>query len=114
MKVRLNKNVLSDMPEPVRVIVQEWRDRYRKVHVSVVNCDRFMPSEDSKVAVINLFTGNSLTVRTAGDFAGMTKLSPCAVVPLPEGCVAVETGFFMGQPWLSIYQSGLTKAVSGV
>jgi hypothetical protein len=44
----------------------------------------------------------------------MTKLSPCAVVPLPEGCVAVETGFFMGQPWLSIYQSGLTKAVSGV
>lgn len=105
MKVRINKKLLADMPPQVRELVEEWRGRWRKSFINVVNCDRFTPGEDAKVTVVNLLEGSQQTERVAGEFAGFTRLSPCDPVPLPAGCVAVATGFFCGHPWLTVYQS---------
>jgi hypothetical protein len=113
MKLRLNKKVLAEMPEPVRRLVVEWRDKWHKSAINVVNKPEFYAQEDAKVVMINLITGAQLTQRVAGEFAGMTKLSPTATVPVPEGCVAVVSGFFLGNPWMTIYQGGKTQ-IAGV
>jgi hypothetical protein len=105
MKLRLNKKVLAEMPAPVRSFVIEWRYRWHKNFISVVNRSDVPMQEDAKVTVINLLTGAHRTERVAGEFAGMTKLSPTDNLQLPAGCVAVVTGIFLGHPWLTIYQS---------
>jgi hypothetical protein len=104
MRHRINKALLADMPPGVREIVLTWRDRYGKAHVSVENCPSFYAAEDSRVTMMNLLTGRVQSARTAGEFAGFTKLSPCAAIPVPEGVVAIEEGFFCGHPFLTIYQ----------
>lgn len=109
MKIRLNKKVLAEMPRPVRVLVEDWRNRWHKSFISVVNRNEVPCQEDAKVTVINLLSGKAQTERVAGEFAGMTRLSPTADIPLPEGCVAVVTGIFLGHPWLTIYQGGKTQ-----
>lgn len=106
MKVRLNKETLSQMPQAVRTLVTGWKQQYRKSFISVETVQQFYAPEDSKVTVINLISDDSKTVRAAGEFAGYTKLSPCAAIPLPEGCVAVITGFFLGHPYLELKQGG--------
>jgi len=92
------------MPDQVRALVTEWRDRWHKACISVKTVTEFHADEDAKVTVFNLLTGASKSARVAGEFAGMTSLSPCATIPLPEGCVAVASGFFCGHPWLTVYQ----------
>ena len=93
------------MPAPVRALVLDWKAKWHKSFVSVVNTNKFCPGEDAKVTIINLLSGEQQTERIAGEFAGFTKLSPCDDIPLPDGCVAVCSGFFCGHPWLTIYQS---------
>jgi len=114
MKVRINKKLLADMPIEVRVLVNEWRAKYGKSFISVEHCETFCPDEDARVTVINLATGASQTERVAGEFAGMTRLSPTAEIPLPVGVVAVETGFFCGTPWLTIHQGSRKQIGSEV
>ena len=109
MKLRLNKQTLSQMPTQVREIVTEWKARHNKAFITVENTNGFYPSEDAKVSMINLLTEKQQTARVAGEFAGMTPLSPTAKVPLTEGMVAVVTGFFCGHPYLNIYQGGNTQ-----
>jgi hypothetical protein len=104
MRIRLNKTTLSQMPEAVRQIVTEWQARYRKATISVENHPGFYASEDAKVTMINLGTGRAATAQAAGEFAGMTRLSPCDVIPLPVGVVAIEQGFFCGTPFLTVHQ----------
>ena len=104
MKLRLNKRTLADMPPPVRTLVTEWRNRWHKTHISVCTRTEFCPGEDAKVVMINLLTGVAVQQRVAGEWAGMTRLSPTDNIPLPEGCVAVVTGIFLGHPWLTVYQ----------
>lgn len=106
MKVRITKQLLADMPHQVRAIVADWKASHRKAFINVNNCKQLCPPEDAKVVIINLATGASQTERVAGEFAGMTRLSPTAIIPLPPGCVCVCTGFFLGHAWLSIYQNG--------
>lgn len=112
MKVRLNKATLKQMPEQVRSIVQAWRDRFHKTTISFQNTTGFYAAEDAKVTLINLGTGAMGTAQAAGEFAGMTRLSPCDVIPLPVGVVAVEQGFFCGTPFLTIWQ-GSPKQIGG-
>jgi len=57
----------------------------------------------------NLATHVQVHARAAGEFAGMTKLSPTAEIPLPVGVVAVEEGYFLGHPFLTIYQGGVKQ-----
>lgn len=104
MKVTLSKSVLQQMPEQVRSLVVAWQQRYHKRQISVVDAAKFSADEDSKVTMINLASGVSGSARVAGEFAGMTNLSPTAYIPLPVGCVAVETGFFCGTPFLTLWQ----------
>lgn len=92
------------MPEQVRAIVGAWRDQYRKNFISVETVEGFYADEDSKVTMINLLTDATQSAQAAGDFAGHTKLSPCAKIPLAEGVVAVVTGFFLGHPYCYVYQ----------
>jgi hypothetical protein len=105
MKVRLNKAVLSEMDSQVREVVAAWKARYGKAFISVENRPSFYTSEDARVTMLNLFSGVSQTAQAAGAFAGATKLSPCAEVPLPSGTVAIVEEFFCGTPYLTIYQS---------
>lgn len=114
MKVRLNKQVLAEMPEPVRALVLDWKNRHRKSFISVVNTTKLCLQEDAKVTLINLLSGRQQTERVAGEFAGMTRLSPTADLTLSEGMVAVVTGFFCGHPWLTIYQASPVQIESGV
>ena len=104
MKLRLNKQVLAQMPPPVRALVVEWRNRWHKTCISVCTRTEVPAEEDAKVTLINLLTDRQQTERVAGEWAGMTRLSPTANIPLPEHCVAVVTGIFLGHPWLTIYQ----------
>jgi hypothetical protein len=112
MKLRLNKKVLSEMPQEVRELVLAWKEKYHKSKISVENVTQFYAREDAKITIINLLTGMSQTERVAGEFAGMTKLSPTATVPLPENCVAVVTGIFCGMPWLTLYQGSKTQILA--
>jgi hypothetical protein len=109
MKVRISKQSLSQMPEQVREIVEAWRSRYHKAYISVENRPSFIAAEDSRVTLINLQTGRSGTERVAGEFAGMTRLSPCAEIPLPVGVVAVEESFFCGVPFLTLHQGSVPQ-----
>lgn len=106
MKLRLNKTTLAQMPQQVRYIVQDWRGRYGKTHISVETCPNFYIDEDARVTMINLMTNSQQTEQAAGDFSGMTRLSPASQIMLPEGMVAVVTGFFLGVPYLNIFQGG--------
>lgn len=106
MKLRLNKKVLADMPDQVRELVTKWAAQYRKNFISVETVPQFYPGEDARVTILNLTTDKSQTARIAGDFAGTSAISPNAAIPLPHGCVAVVTGFFLGHPWLTVYQGG--------
>lgn len=106
MKVRITKQLLADMPEQVRRIVVEWKARHHKAFINVNDAKQLLPPEDASVTMINLTTGAQKEQRVAGEFAGYTRLSPTAIVPLPPGCVCVCTGFFLGHAWLSIYQNG--------
>jgi len=114
MKLRLNKKVLAEMPAPVRSLVIEWRDRWHKSFILVVNRTDVPMQEDAKVTVVNLLTEAQQTERVAGEFAGMTRISPTANLVLPAGCVAVVTGIFLGHPWLTIYQASPVQLESGV
>jgi len=105
MKLRLNKPTLAQMQDDVRAIVIDWKERYHKSFITVENTDGFYADEDAKVTMINILTDKIQTAQVAGDFAGMTKLSPTAKIPLAEGVVAVVTGFFLGHPYLNIYQA---------
>jgi hypothetical protein len=113
MKVRLNKQTLAQMPEAVRSIVAEWKARTRRTFISVENVQQFYPGEDAKVTMLNLTTGVSQYARAAGEWAGMTRLSPTAAVPLPVGIVAIVTEIFLGQHYLTIYQGSAPQIEGG-
>lgn len=104
MKVRLNKKTLSEMPEAVRAIVSDWKTHYGKAFISVENRTSFFVGEDSRVTLLNLIDGSAASAQAAGDFAGMTQLSPNAQIPLVPGVVAIEQGFFCGLPYLNLFQ----------
>lgn len=101
------------MPEQVRSLVIEWKQHYRKATISVENVTAFYASEDAHVTLVNLTTGKSGFARVAGDFAGLTRLSPTDAIPLPVGVVAVETGFFLGVPFLRLLQGSATQVNDG-
>ena len=104
MKLRLNKKTLAEMPDQVRTIVKDWKERHGKAFISVENTTKFYVNEDAQVTMINLHTGDNTSQQVAGDFAGFTRLSPTAEIPLPHGVVAIEKGFFLGVPFLNLYQ----------
>lgn len=105
-KTRITKQLLADMPSPVRNMVIDWKNQYRKAFVRVERCQSFCAEESARVTMFNLLTGAGQREVVAGEFAGMTRLSPTAQIPVPEGCVAVEAGFFCGEPFLVIHQHG--------
>ena len=106
-RIRINKALLADMPEQVRNLVMDWKNQYGKAFVRVERCASFCAEESSRVTMISLANGKSQREVVAGEFAGMTRLSPTAQIPVPEGCTAVETGFFCGEPFLVIHQHGI-------
>lgn len=107
MKIRLNKQTLQQMDPRVREVVEVWKARYRKAFISVENRQSFFPREDARITMLNLATGVQQKERAAGEFAGYTRLSPTAEVPLPVGVVAVVEEFFCGTPYLTIYQGAV-------
>ena len=109
MKVRLNKKVLKNMPEPVRNLVKDWKAKYRKSFISVENRNSFFVPENAHITVLNLLSGKSANARGAGDFAGHDGLRPTEEVPLPYGTVAVVEEIFLGKPMLTVYQSSANK-----
>jgi hypothetical protein len=104
MKIRLNKKVLADMPDLVRENVLRWREKYKKVTIQIENCTSFYTREDELIHMINILTGVQVGARTAGEYAGLTRLSPVDQIDLEPEVVAVCTGFFCGVPYLKIYQ----------
>jgi hypothetical protein len=112
VKINLNKKVLGQMDERVATLVSEWAARYHKRAISVQDRDSLYVPEDARVTLLNLATGASGQAQAAGDFAGMTSLSPNARVPLPVGVVAVVTGFFCGVPFCEITQGTGTPSRS--
>jgi hypothetical protein len=106
VKISISKKVLSDMPPQIAAVVSDWKTRHKKKFFTLSNVASFYPGEDAKVEMFNLLTGKSKEQRVAGEWAGVSQLSPTDSVPLPPGCAAVVTGFFLGRPWLTIYQNG--------
>jgi len=92
------------MDPQVREIIQRWRDRYHKAFFSVEQRTSFWAPEDAHVTKINLLTQATASAQAAGEFAGLTQLSPTAEIPLPVGMVAVVEEFFCGVPCLTLYQ----------
>lgn len=101
MKIRLNKTTLAAMPAPVRDVVAEWRDRYRKSFIGFERASKFYIEEDARFTAFGPDL-RSMSVRAGGEWAGVTALMPGRDCPLPPGCTVVETGFFCGNPYLSI------------
>jgi hypothetical protein len=109
MKVRLNKTVMAQMDSRVGEIVSEWKARFGKAFISVEHRQYFYANEDARVTMINLATDAKASAQASGDFAGKTNLSPTAAIPLADGVVAIEQGFFCGVPYLTIYQHSPTQ-----
>lgn len=105
MKYKLNKANLSKIPGPVRDLVAEWKARYRKSTISVERCTKVYVQEDARYTAFSPDLSASQTERAAGEWAGMTRLSPTAEITLPSGCTLVATGFFCGVPWLTLYHN---------
>lgn len=114
MKISITQKVLADMPPQIAAAVSEWKSRHKKKFFTLSNVASFYPGEDAKVQMFNLLTGASKEQRVAGEWAGMSQLSPTDAVPLPPGCAAVVTGFFLGRPWLTIYQNGNQPTVAAI
>lgn len=108
MSTRITKAFLATLPEPARVRVEEWRERYKRATVSVKDAEYLYFDEDAKVTMINLTTGKAADARGAGEFAGHAGLQPGKTMPLPRGIMAVVSGFFLGHAWLSIYRGAAT------
>jgi len=98
------------MPEPVRQVVQEWALKHRRRQIAVEWRDSVFVHEDARYTVLNLLNGASQTERAAGEYAGMTRLSPTSEIPVVNGCVVIEDRIFLGQYFLTVYQP---KAVQG-
>ena len=109
MKIRLNKNTLAALPAAVRPIVRMWIARYSKAFISVESAPSFCAEENARVTLVNLESEKSASAQVSGDFAGMTRLSPTAQIPLAPNVVAVEEGFFCGTPFLTIWQWSPTR-----
>lgn len=105
MKYKLNKANLAKIPGPIRKMVEGWRLLYRKSTISVERCTKVYVQEDARYTAFSLDLSVSQTERAAGEWAGLTRLSPTAEIALPPGCTLVATGFFCGVPWLTLYHN---------
>lgn len=112
LKIALNKAILAQMPDEIRVVATEWKKKYRKRYAWVGTAESFYPAEDVTVRLFNLLSGATGKARVAGEFAGLAPLSPTGKIPLPHGTVAVVTYFFCGVPQLDIYQSAANAPIT--
>lgn len=113
MKHRITKGFLAQLPAEVAQQVFLWKAQYKKAFVSIEDRANVYAQEDAQYTAFNTATGKSMSVQAAGEFAGHTKLSPTAEIPLPVGCVLVASGFFCGLPWMTIYHNAGLKLEGG-
>lgn len=104
IRIRLNKTTLAAMPAPVRDVVVAWRERYGRTFIGFERASKFYIQEDARFTAFGPDL-RSMTVRAGGEWAGVTNLMPGRHCPLPAGCTVVETGFFCGVPYLSIFHN---------
>lgn len=112
MKYRINKALLADLPPPVARVVADWQAEHRKTYISIEDTAQFYVQEDARFHAINLATGASCQVRAGGEWAGVTNLMPGGRCALPANNVVVATGFFCGEPWLTIYHNSKCDGVT--
>jgi len=105
MKVRLNKATLAAMPEPIRAVVAEWRERYHKTTIGIEHCTSFYIEEDAHFTAFSPDLELTKSVRAGGEWAGATELRPGSRCPLPAGCTMIEEGLFCGVPYLTIFHN---------
>jgi hypothetical protein len=105
MKISLNKKTLAALPAPIASVVADWKDRHHKRSISYDDRTTIYIQEDATYTAFNADLTATKTARAAGEWAGATGLRPSAECPLPPGCVMIEKGFFLGQPFLNIYHN---------
>lgn len=105
MKIRLNKKTIAALPAEVRTLVLAWKEQWHKAAFAVKYASRFYVEEDARFTGFSADLKKSLSIRAAGEWAGLTELTPGSHCPLPPGCTMVATGFFCGEPWLTIYHN---------
>jgi len=102
-KVRITKAVLAQLPEQLAEMIAEWKREYHKAHFSVEDCTEFYAGEDDHLRAFSPDFKSSARLRVAGEWAGLTGVTPGDRCPLPVGCVVAATGIFCGWPWLHVY-----------
>jgi hypothetical protein len=116
MKVALNAAVYDTLPPPIADHVRKWAQARRTRHISVERSHRFFIAEYASLYGVLCGLFDPKTANAAGGWSGLTGLRPTAERPLPFGCAVIETGFFLGKPFLTIYHNGafhLTPIPSG-
>jgi len=105
MKVRINAAVLSQLPPVLREIVEKFRKEKRKSHFNIEYRRKVFCQEDATYTAFSPDLSKKVVQRAAGEWAGMTRLSPTAEINLPPGGTIVETGYFLGVPFLNIFHN---------
>jgi hypothetical protein len=107
-KVNINKKLLEQLPYAIRLNVTLWKERYKKRSIQVEQTNKVYVREDAHYTAYSPDTTTSQSIQASGEYAGLTKLSPTAVIDIPDGCTVVEEDIFCGTPFLNIYHnSGL-------
>ena len=106
MKHRLNSAFYAQLPQPIAAFIREWAKKSRKAHVSVENRAQICIEEDARYMAFSADCTKQQSARAAGEWAGPAGLLPCAVCSIPPGCTLIETGYFLGKPFLHVFHNG--------
>lgn len=111
-KVSINAALIKSLPKAVAEQVIEWKKQYRKRRIRIKNTEQVRVSEDSYYTAYSPEFSSSKTIQAAGEFAGMTSLSPTALIDIPFGAAVVEEQIFCGTPYLTIYVNRVAPIVN--
>lgn len=91
------------LPEVLQAKIKEWATKYRRRNFSIDVKDKFITREDAHYTAVNLSTGNSITARAGGEWAGVADFMPNKECPIPQGNAVIETEIFLGVRFLTVF-----------
>ena len=105
MKLSISTKNLAGLPAPLAEKIREWGARYRKRQFSVSYATKVNCREDARYTAFSADFSRAVSQKAAGEFAGMTPLSPTAVIEIPSGSTVVEEDIFLGCPSLTVFHN---------
>lgn len=101
----INKKFLFDLPKPVSERILAWTQKHRKRFCYVEYADRIQCREDAHYTAYSADFSREVQQQAGGEFSGMTRLSPIAIIEIPVNHTVIEEYYFCGTPYITIYNN---------